>query len=414
MQGDRDDPAFRADLIFRGLVYGDHPYARDPRGSAREIARLTLDDVHEHHRRHFTADNAFLVAVGDFEPRRLRALVTTHFQSWPARNEPVPPLPRLVRAARSRVRRVAHPGEQVHIVLGHLGIPRNHPDFDVLAVLDHILGSGPGFTDRLSRLLRDEMGLAYTVGGGITDSADIAPGLFRVYVGTMPDEADRVVAAIVDQVRAMHAGAFSDDEVDRARRYLAGSWVFDFQTIEQRAERLLELERWELGLDEPIRWPERIADHPPSGPPRRADPPRSLGPDPRRIRPDPPPRPAPTLNAPERLRAQVQPGNIISGGTPPPHAVRAPRPQLRDQRLLWSQRSLALNSRRSACSRRRWRPARRRHRARLRRRSRGSSVFLCERGARRAIGPWKPSRLARKIRNFIDERLDRSLPSSLD
>ena len=55
-------------------------------------------------------------------------------------------------------------------------MPRNHPDFDALAVLDHILGSGPGFTDRLSRVIRDELGLAYSVGGGITDSADVLPG----------------------------------------------------------------------------------------------------------------------------------------------------------------------------------------------------------------------------------------------
>ena len=34
---DRDDPAFpRRSLIFRGVVYGDHPYGRDPRGNARE------------------------------------------------------------------------------------------------------------------------------------------------------------------------------------------------------------------------------------------------------------------------------------------------------------------------------------------------------------------------------------------
>ena len=37
LQGDRDDPAFRADLLFRHLVYGDHPYARDPRGSVRDL-----------------------------------------------------------------------------------------------------------------------------------------------------------------------------------------------------------------------------------------------------------------------------------------------------------------------------------------------------------------------------------------
>jgi zinc protease len=163
------------------------------------------------------------------------------------------------RRGRPRVRRIQHPGDQVHILLGHLGVPRNHPDYDPLVVLDHIFGSGPGFSDRLGRILRDELGLVYAIGGGITDSADILPGLFRVYAGTMPDEAERVVATVTEQVRAMRSGAFGDDEVDRARRYLAGAWVFDFQTVEQRAERLLELERWGLPLDEPQDWPERIA-----------------------------------------------------------------------------------------------------------------------------------------------------------
>src|SRR5579875_3772549 len=143
--------------------------------------------------------------------------------------------------------------------MGHLGVAQGHPDFDALTILDHILGSGPGFTDRLSRILRDELGLAYSVSGGMTDSADVEPGLLRIYVGTGPDEADRAVAAVAEQVRALHQGAFSDEEVDRARRYLAGSWVFDYQTVEQRAERLLELERLGLGLDEPRNWPDRIA-----------------------------------------------------------------------------------------------------------------------------------------------------------
>ena len=103
------------------------------------------------------------------------------------------------------------------------------------------------------------MGLVYAIGGGMTDSADVLPGVFRIYAGTMPEEADRVVATIIGQVRAMRAGEFSDEEVERARRYLAGAWVFDFQGVEQRAERLLDLERWRRPLDEPTTWPDRIA-----------------------------------------------------------------------------------------------------------------------------------------------------------
>ena len=257
---DRDDPSFRADLLFRGLVYGDHPYGRDPRGTAREIARLTLDDVVAHHRQNFAPDRSMLVAVGDFDPANLDKLVARHFGTWTETATNLPnPYPRLVRAARPKSRRVSADGEQVHILLGHLGIPRNHPDFDALAVADHILGSGPGFTDRLSRVIRDELGLAYSVGGGMCDSADREAGMFRVSIGTGPDEADRAVAAALEQIRLVHLGQFGDDEVTRACQYLAGAWVFDYQTVEQRAERIVELEWWGLPLDEPTHWPDRIA-----------------------------------------------------------------------------------------------------------------------------------------------------------
>ena len=256
---DLEDPAFRAELSFRNMVYGTHPLARDPRGGAREITRLTRDDAIEHHRCHFVPENTVLVAVGDFDPRRLISLVKAHFGAWPASGRSAAPFPPVGKSERPRVRRIHHPGEQTHIMLGHMGVARAHPDFDALMILDHIFGSGPGFCDRLGRIVRDELGLVYSIGGGMTDSADVVPGLFRVYAGTMPVQAERVIGTITEQIQAMHAGAFSDDEVDRARRYLTGAWVFDYQTVEQRAERLLELERWGLALDEPLKWPERIA-----------------------------------------------------------------------------------------------------------------------------------------------------------
>jgi zinc protease len=259
LQGDLDDPAFRAEMSFRALVYGSHPMGRDPRGGARDLARLTRRDVVEHHRRHVVPEGTILAIAGDFDARRLVRLVREAFGEWPRRAKARPPLPPVPRAGRPRVRRIQHPGDQVHILLGHLGIARNDPDYEALVVLDHVFGSGPGFGDRLGRIVRDEMGLVYAIGGGITDSADILPGLFRVYAGTMPEDADRVVGTIADQIRAMRSGAFSDEEVERARRYLAGAWVFDYQGVEQRAERLLDLERWGRPLEEPLTWPDRIA-----------------------------------------------------------------------------------------------------------------------------------------------------------
>ncbi len=258
LRADLEDPAFRTELAFRALVYGSHPLSRDPRGGVAELKRLTCADAEAHHRRHFTPANAILVVVGDFDSRRLKSLVKRCFGQWATQARSLPPPSPIRPPSRPRFRRIRHAGDQVHIMVGHLGIPRNHPDYDALAVLDCIFGSGPGFCDRLGRIVRDELGLAYAISGGITDSADVVPGLFRVYAATMPGAADRVVATITEQIRAMHAGAFSELEVDRARRYLAGAWAFDFQTVEQRAEKLLELERWGLDLDEPRHWPDRI------------------------------------------------------------------------------------------------------------------------------------------------------------
>ncbi len=258
LQGDLDDPAYRAELIFRKLTYGEHPCGRDPRGTPREIRVLEREDLVAHHERCYQPGRSALVVVGDFESRALKTLVERHLGDWRGHERHPEPFPWPEKPLARRTRRVYRAGEQVHLLMGHLGIARNDPDHDALAILDHILGSGPGFTDRLSRRLRDELGLAYAVHGGITDSADVVPGLFRVYVGTGPEEADRAVAAAMEEIRAMREGLFSDEEVERSRLYLAGSWVFEFQTVGQRAERLLDLERWGLPLEEPLRWPERI------------------------------------------------------------------------------------------------------------------------------------------------------------
>ncbi|HEU5119163.1 MAG TPA: pitrilysin family protein, partial [Isosphaeraceae bacterium] len=184
IHADRDDPSYRANLIFSHLIYGDHPYGRDPRGKRREVKALTLEDVRTHHHRFFVPDHAHLVVVGDYDSNRLRGLLRKHLNRWKSIGSDLGALPRPTRSTRPRIRRVSSPGEQVHVLLGHLGIARNHPDYHALTVLDYILGTGPGFTDRLSRVLRDEMGLAYSVSGSIAESADLVPGALRLYVGT--------------------------------------------------------------------------------------------------------------------------------------------------------------------------------------------------------------------------------------
>ena len=93
---------------------------------------------------------------------------------------------------------ITMPREQVHVFLGHPGIRRDDPDFYKLSVMDHVLGTGPGFTDRISRKLRDEQGLCYTVSASITSSAGLEPGHFSAYIGTSPQNVARAIEGDVE------------------------------------------------------------------------------------------------------------------------------------------------------------------------------------------------------------------------
>ena len=105
-------------------------------------------------------------------------------RSWPSPTPPGPP-----RSAKGEEIIVPDPtAAQTHVYLGHLGVTRNHPDFYPLLVMDNVLGTGPGFTDRLSATLRDRQGLAYTVTAQIAASASEQPGTFTGYIGTFPDK----------------------------------------------------------------------------------------------------------------------------------------------------------------------------------------------------------------------------------
>ena len=62
--------------------------------------------------------------------------------------------------------------------------------------MDTILGSSPGFTSRIPRILRDEQGLAYSTFCNITSSAGLDPGRFIAYIGTAPDNLDRAISGL--------------------------------------------------------------------------------------------------------------------------------------------------------------------------------------------------------------------------
>jgi len=241
--------------VFRG-----HPEHRPPIGYAETVRSLGRADLLDFYQRYYIPANTIIAIVGDIDTADVRKKVEDVFGTWGNGNGfESPMIPRPVLQARPIEKFVAAPKEQVNIYIGHIGIERQNPDYYPLLVMDTILGSSPGFTSRIPRILRDEQGLAYTTFSNITGTARIDPGRFVAYIGTSPDNLDRAVAGLKREIARIVDEPVTGDEIQGARDYLTGSFVFEFQTNSQVAQFLIDAETYRLGFDYLQKYPASIA-----------------------------------------------------------------------------------------------------------------------------------------------------------
>lgn len=245
---EREEPRVRGAELFRQLVYGSHWLGRSEVGTPASVARITRADLLRFHAKNWCGSRALIAFAGDVAPERVRRLLEVGLARWP-RGTPLGP-PDLVfppLAPRAAVFPAAR--QQVHVFLGHLGITRTDPDYAALTVMDHVLGTGPGFTNRVARRLRDELGLAYTVSASISGSAGVLPGTFTAYIGTSPQHLSTAVSGFLREIRRIQTELVPADELALAKDYLTGSFALGFERSARRVQTLVAAERNQLPDD---------------------------------------------------------------------------------------------------------------------------------------------------------------------
>ncbi len=245
-----DRPDYLGSREYARIIFEGTPLAHPLAGYRDTVAAIDRDHLMEFHRRWYTAANTLLVLVGDFEPEAMIEQVRRVWANAPEGEALVRQPLGLKRQTRPRASRVTvAQREQRHLYLGHLGIRRADPDYYKLLVMDVILGGGPGFTSRIPRRLRDEMGLAYTTWAGIASSAGPDEGSFTAYIGTSPDKRDAALEGMMQEIRRIRNEPVSAEELSAARDYLTGSFVFKFETLSQVASFLVAAHLYGLGFD---------------------------------------------------------------------------------------------------------------------------------------------------------------------
>jgi zinc protease len=243
-------PDTKARLAFLEAVYGKHPYGRHGLGTRPTVEKLTPADCAAFHRNVFVPNNTIVAVVGDFDSDQVVEEIKALTAGWKKADLDVPTPPEVHKPGGFTQKVITMPeAAQLHFYMGHVGVRRDNPDYYKLLVMDNVLGTGPGFTDRLSSRLRDREGLAYTVMANVTSSADREPGAFTCFIGTDAPNFARVKKEFLEELNRIREEKPTAEEVEDAKKYLLGSLPFQTTTGGQVAALLLAVERYGLGLN---------------------------------------------------------------------------------------------------------------------------------------------------------------------
>jgi zinc protease len=241
----RDEPSIIAGNAFTRLVFGeDHPYGRLASTEAtREMDRAALTAFHGSH---YRPGGATLILVGDVDPASFHAEVERAFGAWQGNAEEPVAVPRVENPEETRIFLIDKPGAaQSEIRVGHPGVARSNPDYFPLVVLNTILGGS--FTSRLNTNLRETHGFAY--GAGSSFGMRLGQGPFLASSAVFTAKTDSAVVEFFNELRRIREEPVPQDELDRARNYVALGLPRRFETSAGVAGQLADLEIHGLSMD---------------------------------------------------------------------------------------------------------------------------------------------------------------------
>lgn len=243
----RDVPGALADNAFARILYGDdHPYGAPLIGTAASLEGLTRDDAVAFHGDRYRPDGATLIVAGDVERDELDRLLEKAFAGWTgAQRAAAPPAPPAAGPAPG-IYLVDRPGSaQSEVRVGRVSLPRATNDYFVAMVTNTVLGGS--FTSRLNSNLREDKG--YTYGARSFFDMRQAPGPFEASAAVATPVTAPSVVEFVKEIRGMSEAPVPEDELARARNYLALRLPQRFETVSDIVARLSELVRFGLPLD---------------------------------------------------------------------------------------------------------------------------------------------------------------------
>ena len=235
----RTEPRGLADDMFGKFVYAsDSRYAVPDGGTEATVGLIGRDAVRAFYRERYSASTTTLIIAGDVAVERAYGMVTEAFATWTGptvRRPDVVDRPAMVTRTVHVVGKPDAPQSELRV--GHVGVPRLHPDYFSIVVMNAILGGL--FSSRINLNLREAH--AYTYGAFSSFDWRRQAGPFTVSTAVRSDVTDASVHEILLEIDRLRESGVTDAELSLATSYLDGVFPIRFESTTAIATALASL-----------------------------------------------------------------------------------------------------------------------------------------------------------------------------
>ena len=243
----RAEPRGLADEMFERFTYDPASrYSRPDGGSEASVRAISREDVAGFHERRFRPAGATLIIAGDVSVEDGMRLASATFGAWTG-DAPAAALTTDAPARRARaIHLVAkEDAPQSELRIGHPGVPRTHPDYFGIVVMNAVLGGL--FSSRINLNLRERH--AYTYGAFSEFDWRRQAGPFVVSTAVQSDVTGAAAREVLLEIERMREAEISEDELTLATSYLDGVFPIRYETTAAIASALASLVIYRLPDD---------------------------------------------------------------------------------------------------------------------------------------------------------------------
>lgn len=236
-----DDPSGIVSREFQKVLFGaDSPYGWEQ--TDKTITAIKREDMVAFHKKYFHPNNMILGIAGDFQREEILKLLREVFKDWKKTTLTLPPIPKVIPGKRPLVNVIKKEINQSNIMIGHLGIRRNNPDYQAIQIMNEILSF-----QRLFFQIRTEKGWAYQVGSRFTLEPDL--GTFYGIMKTKVNSTHEAITLMQKIFRDIREAPVTDKELQTAKDSFLNSFVFEFESPSQIVNKQAQLEFYNYPKD---------------------------------------------------------------------------------------------------------------------------------------------------------------------